>query len=173
MATILKNTPIDDITRVIDVLAQARDEGKQIFLMGNGGSGATASHFVNDLVKGTIQEDKPRFRAIALTDNMPIILAIANDWSYDRIFVEQLASLGQPGDVAVGFSGSGNSENVLLAMAWARENGLTTVGFTGLTGGKLKDMVDICVQVPTDDMGQIESVHLTLIHPIYIALAER
>ncbi|RME79730.1 MAG: SIS domain-containing protein [Chloroflexi bacterium] len=170
---VIQQLPQDTIEAIIDAFAQARDEGRTIFLMGNGGSGSTASHMANDLIKNTIQPGKPRLRVIALTDNMPIILAIANDWDYSRIFVEQLIPLARPGDLLVGLSGSGNSPNVLKAMDWARENGLRTIGLTGRDGGQLKDKADLSLIVPTQSMAQIEDVHLMLGHIIYLGLLER
>ena len=170
---VLQNLPQDEISRAIDILAQARVEGRQILIMGNGGSAATASHFACDLCKGTIEPDKPRFRAIALSDNMPLFSALANDWGYDRVFVEQLDSLARPGDVAIGISASGNSENVLRAMDLARERGLTTIGFTGFDGGRLKDRVEVCLLVECEVMEQVEDVHLVLGHLICTALRHR
>lgn len=170
---ILQNMPQDEIARTIEILAEARVAGRQIFIMGNGGSAATASHFACDLGKGTIEPGKPRFKVISLTDNMSVFSALANDWGYDRVFVEQLDSLAQPGDVAIGISGSGNSANVLLAMDLARERGLTTVGFTGFNGGQLKDKVEVCLLVECQSMEQIEDVHLVLEHLICTALRNR
>jgi len=170
---VLRGLPHDEIARIVDILAQARVEGRQIFIMGNGGSAATASHFACDLGKGTIEPGKPRFRVIALTDNMSLFSALANDWGYDRVFVEQLDSLAQPGDVAIGISGSGNSENVLRAMDLAHERGLTTIGFTGLGGGRLKDKVDVCLLVDCQIIEQIEDAHLVLEHLICTALRQR
>jgi D-sedoheptulose 7-phosphate isomerase len=173
MTQILDQLPQDQVQAIIDLLAEARDRGQKIFLMGNGGSGATASHMANDMIKNTIQPDKPRLKVIALTDNMPIILAIANDWDYSRIFVEQLMPLAEPGDVLVGLSGSGNSPNILKAMDWARDNGLKTVGLTGRDGGQLKDKAELVLIVPTDSMAQIEDVHMILSHILYLGLLER
>jgi len=173
MCHVLQHLPHEEIARVIDILAQARMEGRQVFIMGNGGSAATASHFACDLSKGTIEPGKPRFRVIALTDNMSLFSALANDWGYDRVFVEQLDSLAQPGDVAIGISASGNSENVLRAMDLARERGLTTISFTGFEGGRLKDKVEVCLLVDCQVMEQIEDVHLVLEHLICTALHQR
>ena len=170
---VLQNLPQDEISRAIDILAQVRLEGRQIFIMGNGGSAATASHFACDLGKGTIESGKRRFRVIALTDNMALFSALANDWGYERVFVEQLDSLAHPGDVAIGISGSGNSENVLLAMDLACERGLTTIGFTGFDGGRLKDKVEVCLLVECEVMEQIEDAHLVLAHLICTALRQR
>jgi len=170
---VLQSLPSDEIARAIDILARARMEGRQVFIMGNGGSAATASHFACDLGKGTIEPGKPRFRVIALTDNMPLFSALANDWGYERVFVEQLDSLAQPGDVAIGISASGNSENVLRAMDLARERGLTTIGLTGFDGGQLRDKVEVCLLVDCQVMEQIEDAHLVLAHLICTALRRR
>jgi D-sedoheptulose 7-phosphate isomerase len=167
---VLKRMPRDQIAQTVGILAQARAEGRQIFIMGNGGSAATASHFACDLGKGTIEVGKPRFRVISLTDNMSVFSALANDWGYERVFVEQLDSLAKPGDVAIGISGSGNSPNVLLAMDLARERGLTTIGLTGFDGGLLKSKVEVCVLVDCQNMEQIEDVHLVLEHLICTGL---
>ena len=170
---IVEQLPHDQIQTIIDTLAEARDNQRTIFLMGNGGSGSTASHMANDLIKNTIQPNKPRLKVIALTDNMPIILAIANDWDYSRIFVEQLIPLAQPGDVLLGFSGSGNSPNIIKAIDWASENGLKTIGLTGRDGGQLKDKAELALIVPTQSMAQIEDIHLILNHIFYLALLEQ
>lgn len=173
MTQIIGQLPHHTIEAIIEVMAEARAQQRTIFLMGNGGSGATASHMANDFIKNTIQPDKPRLKVIALTDNMPIIMAIANDWDYSRIFVEQLMPLGQPGDVVIGLSGSGNSPNVLKAMDWARANGLKTIGLGGRDGGQLKDKVDLALIVPTQSMAQIEDIHMILGHILYLGLMER
>ena len=173
VCNVLQNLPHDEIGRTIDILAQARVQGRQIFIMGNGGSAATASHFACDLGKGTIEPGKPRFKVTALTDNMSLFSALANDWGYERVFVEQLDSLAQPGDVAIGISASGNSENVLRAMDLARERGLTTIGFTGFDGGRLKHKVEVCLLVECQVMEQIEDAHLVLEHLICTALRQR
>jgi D-sedoheptulose 7-phosphate isomerase len=170
---VLRDLPHGEITRTIDILELARTKGRQIFIMGNGGSAATASHFACDLGKGTIEPGRPRFKVISLNDNMPVFSAFANDRGYDRVFVEQLDSLARPGDVAIGISGSGNSANVLCAMDLARERGLTTIGFTGFDGGQLKSKVEVCLLVNCQCMEQIEDVHLVLEHLICTALRGR
>ena len=170
---VLQALPREPIARVIDILAQARLEGRQVFILGNGGSAATASHFCCDLTKGTITPDKPRFKAIGLADNMALFSALGNDWGYERVFDGQLEALAQPGDIVIGISGSGNSPNVLRAMELARQRGLTTIGFAGFAGGKLKDAVDVCVVVACDSMAQIEDVHLVLEHLICTVLRAR
>src|SRR5687767_983334 len=141
-----------------------------VFVCGNGGSGSNASHFCEDLGKGTLRREdfdndaKKRLRILSLTDNTPYILAWANDEGFDRVFVEQLKNLAQPGDLLIAISGSGNSPNVLRAVDWANNHGLTTFGCTGFSGGKLRGMVHHGLHVPIDDMGVVESIHLTAFH---------
>jgi D-sedoheptulose 7-phosphate isomerase len=172
---ILQNLPQAEIARTIDILTQARTEGKRIFVMGNGGSAAMASHFVCDLGKGTVQEGKPRFKIMSLNDNVPLLTAYANDFGYETVFAEPLASLAEPGDVAMAISSSGNSSNVLRAMDLAREIGLTTIGITGFEGGRLKAKVDVCVIVPADSqhpdgMQLAEDGQWVVLHAIFVAI---
>ena len=127
-----------DFTHVEAILLQAREEGRTIFIIGNGGSAATASHMANDLNKGATVSGQRRFRALALTDNVPLITAWANDTRYELIFVEQMANYLRPGDVLVAISGSGNSPNIIAAVEWARREGAVTVGLTGGNGGRLR-----------------------------------
>ncbi|HID24182.1 MAG TPA: SIS domain-containing protein [Planctomycetaceae bacterium] len=138
--------------------------------MGNGGSAATASHMANDFNKLTIVPGQPRFKAIALTDNVPLMTAWGNDTAYENIFVEQLLNFLEPGDVVIGISTSGNSPNVLKALQVAREHGAVTVGFTGRDGGQLKHLVDHCILVPSDHIGQQEDMHMVLDHVIATTL---
>jgi D-sedoheptulose 7-phosphate isomerase len=161
-----------DIQGVIKMLSRAYTEEQQVFIIGNGGSAATASHFACDLTKSTIRAGRNRFRAIALTDNVPLITAWANDTSYESVFSEQLANLMNEGDVLIAISGSGNSANILRAVQEAKERGAATIGFSGFNGGKLKDIVDLCVVVPNYCMAQIEDVHLILEHLISTCLGE-
>lgn len=168
----LAELPVETIERIVDLLQEARALRKQVFLLGNGGNAATASHFAADLAKGAIISGKPRLRAIALTDNIPLISAWANDTSYEDIFAQQLENLVEPGDIVIGISGSGNSVNVLNAVKLAQSAGATTIGFTGFGGGKLKDLVDICLIVPNPYMRQVEDIHLLLEHVITTCLGE-
>jgi D-sedoheptulose 7-phosphate isomerase len=144
----------------------------QIFLLGNGGSASTASHMANDLSKATIVPGQPRMRVIALTDNVSVITAWANDESYDCVFKEQLENLLNPGDLVLAISASGNSPNVLRAVEFARERGAVTIGWTGRSGGCLKDIVDHCVHAPTDDVGMIENAHLVFDHLVTRVVTE-
>jgi D-sedoheptulose 7-phosphate isomerase len=141
-----------------------------VFVIGNGGSGSNASHFCEDLGKGTLRrpdfddDSKSRLRIISLTDNTPYILAWGNDEGFDRVFVEQLKNLASPGDLLIAISGSGNSPNILRAVDWANRNGLKTFGCTGFEGGKLRTLAQQGLHVPLDDMGIVETVHLAAFH---------
>lgn len=163
---LLKSAALDRVDAVIARLERARTEGHNVFLFGNGGSGSTASHFACDLGKGTIMPDRPRFKVLCLNDNVPTLTAYANDFGYETVFAEPLISHAERGDIAIAFSGSGNSPNVLRALETAEKRGLVTIGFSGFNGGKLKDRVELHVNVPSDVMGQIEDVHLIMTHAI-------
>jgi len=169
----LQRLPVEAIERLADLLHEARLQGRQVFLLGNGGSAATASHFACDLAKNTIQPGIPSFRALSLTDNVALMTAWANDTAYDNLFCGQLGCLLRPGDIVIGISGSGNSPNVLRAMEMAREQGAVTVGLTGFSGGKLKELVDLAIIVPSERMEQIEDLHLIVEHAVVTALRAR
>jgi D-sedoheptulose 7-phosphate isomerase len=156
----------DTLWQATQVLFDAWRREAQIFVLGNGGSAATASHMANDLNKLTITPGKPRFKVIALTDNVPLMTAWGNDSSYEDVFSEQLINFIRPGDVVVAISASGNSPNVLRAVQTARQHGAVTVGLTGDTGGKLKGLVDYCVLTPTGHICQQEDCHLIAEHAI-------
>jgi len=172
MRNALSNLPVDDINHVVMLIEEARVNGKKIYIFGNGGSAATASHFACDLSKGAITDGKPRIKAFALTDNVHLLTAWANDTDYDRIFAEQLENYIEMGDVAIGISGSGNSQNVLNGMKVAKEKGASTVGFIGYDGGKLKDIVDAHVIAPIHNMEQSEDIHLLLEHIVTSCLRD-
>jgi D-sedoheptulose 7-phosphate isomerase len=171
--SILRQLPQDQIAQIIQTLDQARMDRKKIFLIGNGGSAATASHFANDLIKSTIIDGKPRMKVIALTDNIPVMLAYANDCGYETIFAEQLDALAEPGDLLIAFSGSGRSPNVIRALDLARQRGLTTIGFTGRDGGDMRERCDICLIAPCQAMEHIEDVHVLLCHLMYSAIRDQ
>ncbi|HLE97557.1 MAG TPA: SIS domain-containing protein [Candidatus Thermoplasmatota archaeon] len=153
------------LSRLADVLEKARREDRIVFTMGNGGSASAASHFANDLNKYTITEGEKRYRCVALTDNLPVLLAVANDIGYEDVFVEQLKNLSRPGDVLLGISGSGNSKNCLKAHAWAKENGLVNVTWTGYGGGKMAPYGgDLAVVIPSHSMVRCEDTHLIVHH---------
>jgi D-sedoheptulose 7-phosphate isomerase len=161
------------IDQVIAVLLESLQRDSKVFIFGNGGSASTATHFACDLAKNTIVAGAPRFRVIALTDNVSLMTAWANDTSYDNISAAQLSSLVEPGDVVIGISCSGNSTNVLNAIAVARHYGAITIAFTGDQGGRLKEMVDMCIQVPSPRIEQQEDVHLILEHCICAAIRDK
>jgi D-sedoheptulose 7-phosphate isomerase len=151
---------------VSDLIEQSYDSGRFVFIIGNGGSGANASHLCEDLAKCTLCdfENQKRLKVLSLTDNTAGIMAWANDEGYDRIFLEQLKNLASPGDLLLAISGSGNSPNILKAVDWANRSGLTTVGFTGFSGGKLKTLAHHNLHVAIDDMGIVESLHQVVFH---------
>jgi D-sedoheptulose 7-phosphate isomerase len=160
-----------EVKKLSDQLWERYLSGRFIFVIGNGGSGSNASHFCEDVGKGTLKlpadlhnDTKKRFRILSLTDNTPYILAWGNDEGFDRVFVEQLRNLASPGDLLVAISGSGNSKNILLAVEWANRNGLTTFGCTGFNGGKLQTLAHHNLHVPLDDMGIVETIHLAAFH---------
>jgi D-sedoheptulose 7-phosphate isomerase len=170
---VLDQLPIPALETVIDILHAARLTQNRVFIMGNGGSASTASHFACDLGKNTRRPDLFPFKVICLSDNVALFTALANDEGYDQVFVQQLQSLLQPGDVVIAISTSGNSSNVLQAVAFARANQAVTVGFTGFDGGKLAGMVDHQVHVPSNSIEQVEDVHLMLEHLICLNLRLR
>ena len=166
---------VGTVDALMDVLYEAYEQGRRVFLFGNGGSAANASHFCEDVAKGTLpsMEAEQRIKAVSLTDNVPYITAWANDEGYDRIFEQQLVNLCEVGDVTIAISGSGNSPNVLRATEYANAHGLFTVGMTGYDGGKLGGMVKLNVHVPSFNMGLVESVHGMIIHYVVQTLQER
>jgi D-sedoheptulose 7-phosphate isomerase len=163
----------DVIEQVLDILHVARLDNKQVFILGNGGSASTASHFVCDLGKNTRVKGSPNFRVMGLTDNMALFSALANDEGYENVFAQQLANHIQPGDVVIGISTSGNSPNVVNAIHLANSVGANTIGFTGFDTGKLGSQVDVNLHVPSHSIEQVEDVHLVLEHLITKALREK
>ncbi len=169
----LSNLPRADIERVIDILYDARIQGRQVIIMGNGGSASTASHFVCDLAKNTRKAGWPHFRVIGLTDNFALFSAYANDEGYENVFMQQLESFVQPEDIVIGISTSGNSANVNNAVRLATRMGAITVGFTGFDGGELGRIVDHNIHVACDLIEQVEDAHLMLEHMIVTVLRAR
>jgi D-sedoheptulose 7-phosphate isomerase len=158
------------VKALADAMHDCYQNDRFIFLIGNGGSGSNASHFCEDVGKCTLRREdydndkKKRFRILSLTDNTPYILAWANDEGFERVFVEQLKNLAGPGDLLIAISGSGNSPNVLKAVEWANAHGMKTFGCTGFSGGKLRTLAQQGLHVALDDMGIVESIHLTAFH---------
>lgn len=166
LRAVLDSLPLNRAAQVVDILALARLQSRQVFLIGNGGSAATASHFACDLGKGTAVPGQRRFRAIALTDSMPLLSAWANDAAYEHVFAEQLDNLLNPHDVVIAISCSGSSPNVLSAMRLARRRGAVTVGFTGAAGAALAALCDVTITVPSEASQPVEDAHLVLEHAI-------
>jgi D-sedoheptulose 7-phosphate isomerase len=162
--------PREALLKIVNILEKARREQAAVFICGNGGSWATASHMVCDFGKNTRQAGKNRMIVLGLGDNVPSLTAYANDEGYDRIFAEPLLSLMQPGDVLIAISGSGNSPNVLRAVETARDLEGITIGLTGFEGGKLGKMVDHVLVVPSNSMEMIEDFHLIIDHILTICL---
>ena len=161
---------LKQVEGLADDIFAAYEQGKFVFLCGNGGSGSNCSHFCEDLGKSTLRREdftndsRKRLKVLSLTDNTPYILAWGNDEGFDRVFVEQLKNFASPGDVLIAISGSGNSPNILNAVEWGNRHDLTTWGITGYNGGKLKSLGRKNLHVPLDDMGMVESIHLVVFH---------
>lgn len=158
-----------EIAAFSDLLFEAWQKSRFVFLIGNGGSACTCSHFAEDMGKNCVipaevAEGGKRLKILSLTDNVGWLTALGNDYAYDQIFVQQLMHYASPGDLLVAISGSGNSPNVLRAVEWANRQGLVTFGMTGYGGGKLKQMQKLGLHVPLDDMGMVESIHLAIGH---------
>jgi len=163
---VLAKIPIASVERVVQIVLEAYERQGHLYIIGNGGSASTATHFACDLSKATIVEGRARLRVTSLTDNIALLTAWANDTSYKDVFAEQLANLLNPGDVVVAISASGESPNILTAVAEARSLGATTVALVGFSGGRLKPVVDAAVHVPSMNYGVVEDCHLVLEHAI-------
>jgi D-sedoheptulose 7-phosphate isomerase len=182
MKTVAENISREDIDAVVELLFQAWQQDRRVFICGNGGSAGTATHFACDLAKTTIVDSKKRFKAICLNDNIPLMSALVNDNGFDNLYIEQLQNLYQPGDVLICLSvhgGAGRdragkwSQNLLKAMQYVKDNGGKTVGFSGFDGGPMKDIADACVVVPADSTPQVESFHLALEHLVCACLRQK
>jgi len=161
------------IDQMVEAVWRAYEAGRTLFLFGNGGSAALASHFACDIGKGTIAGRERRLKTIALADNVALITAWANDKSYEDIFSEQLDGLAEKGDIAMAISGSGNSPNVIRGLETARKIGAQTLVLTGFAGGRAKALGDLCLVVPSNSMQHIEDAHLCATHAIFLAIRER
>ena len=170
---VLRALPLKDLAHAMLLLERAFIEGCLVFIAGNGGSAATASHMANDLVKSVAQAGGRGLRTIALSDNVPLITAIANDKNYDEVFADQLLTLGQPGDVLIVLSGSGNSANIVRVVEVAQKMQIITIALLGMEGGKVAEMTDVSVIVPSDDYGPIEDAHMVLDHLVTSYLRSR
>jgi D-sedoheptulose 7-phosphate isomerase len=162
----LEKIDIEPVNKFIDRIYKCYDSGNTVYIFGNGGSAATASHVAGDFMKGVSFGLEKRFRIVCLNDNIPAITAISNDLTYDEVFYEQLKTYLKKDDIVVGLSGSGNSVNVIKALSYAKELGSTIVGFCGFKGGKLKEVADILIYAPVNDMEITEDIHIIIFHAI-------
>jgi D-sedoheptulose 7-phosphate isomerase len=171
----MMNLPYDAIEQATQELLRGYEKQKKVFLFGNGGSAALASHFACDLGKGTVLDgnNMKRFRVLALTDNLPLVTAWANDNSYECVFAEQLRNFVAAGDIAFAISGSGNSPNVLRALEMARAAGAFNIGLTGFRGGMMKRLCDVCIIIPSENMQIIEDLHLSVAHAIFSVIRQK
>ena len=173
LSGLIPQLPYNTIARIASVFFDACTEQRTVFVFGNGGSAASASHMMCDMNKGVSELDgskRPQF--MALTDNVALMSAWANDFGYERIFSEQLKTFVKSRDVAFAISTSGDSPNVLLALETAREQGALTVGLAGCQGGQMKSLCDICAVVPSDNVQVIEDLHQAMLHSIFTAVRE-
>ena len=170
LKAVLDSLPLDDVETIIQHLSDAHQHGKQVFVVGNGGSAATASHMACDLGKTVLGKaigmPAKRFKVIALTDNVPLITAWGNDVSYDTVFAEQLRNLANPGDVLIVITGSGNSPNIVQAVRAARELRVTSIGLLGFDGGSVRAQLDHYVIIASHSYGYVEDAHMVLNHLI-------
>jgi D-sedoheptulose 7-phosphate isomerase len=171
---LIPRLPYPELDQIVSVILEAFDSGHTVFVFGNGGSAASASHMMCDMNKGTIDlTQSRRLKTMALTDNVPLITAWGNDAHYEHIFAEQLKNFVVNQDVAFAISGSGNSPNVLLALNAAREAGAVTVGLAGYQGGKMKALCDVCAVVPSNNMQMIEDMHHAMLHSMFTVVKDR
>jgi D-sedoheptulose 7-phosphate isomerase len=166
LVRVLENVDPKAIESLVRAILTCYREDRWVFIIGNGGSGANASHLCEDLGKGTLSdlETQRRLKVLSLTDNTPYLLAWANDEGYDRIFVEQLKNYGEPGALLIAISGSGNSENILEAVRYANRSGMRSFGVTGFDGGRLAELAHENLNVPSSNMGLVEAVHGVVFH---------
>lgn len=169
----LKTKSKNTIKNILNILIKARDSDKQVFVIGNGGSASTATHFTSDLLKTSLTENSKRFKTISLSDNIPVLLAWANDSSYENIFVEQLRNFMKKDDILIGISGSGNSVNVVKAVEYANSIGAHTIALTGKGGGKLLNLAMTNLIIPSNDMLGIETMHLLVCHLLTTMIRSR
>jgi D-sedoheptulose 7-phosphate isomerase len=171
---LIPRLPYAEVDGIVALILKAHAQERTVFVFGNGGSAASASHMMVDMNKGTTEPAQlKRLKVMALTDNVPLLTAWANDSSYDHVFSEQLKNFIRPGDLAFAISASGNSPNVLLGLQTAREYGARSVGVTGYRGGKMSALCDICAVVPSDNMQMIEDMHHAILHSIFTVVRER
>ena len=168
---VLKDLDLNSINCIMNVLEDARLQGKRIFICGNGGSAATASHFCCDFYKGVSENQKEKYNFECLNDNVPTLMAVANDIGYEEVFRFPLKNKMKSGDILIGISGSGNSKNVVNAMEYAKSIGGTTIAIVGYSGGKMKEMADYNIHVNINDMQITEDIHMMLDHMMMYVLS--
>src|SRR5690242_15924377 len=170
LTAVVKSLPRRPIAAIAEALLAAAEEGRSVLILGNGGSAATASHFACDLAKTAAVPGHPRLRALALTDNVPLLTALGNDLAYEDVFADQVRTYARADDLVIAISASGNSPNVLAAATAAREVGARVIGVTGFGGGSLRLMCDICLVVPSSEYGPVEDAHLVVVHAVTAAI---
>ncbi|MGC8742987.1 MAG: D-sedoheptulose-7-phosphate isomerase [Verrucomicrobiia bacterium] len=168
----LDSIPSDKVERLIQIFSKAVNEGRQIFVFGNGGSASNCSHFATDLGKGSSDKIGKRFKIITLNDNVSWLTAIGNDYSYEDVFVRQLVNYARAGDIAFALSVSGNSPNVVKALKWAKENGLTTVALVGGKRGKMAEIADEVIVINDTHYGRVEDAQMGICHILCYAFME-
>jgi D-sedoheptulose 7-phosphate isomerase len=173
LQTVIAQLDLSVIDRMADAIWNNYEADRTLYIFGNGGSAALASHLACDFGKGTVAPNRKRLRTVSLTDNVALMTALANDLAYQEIFSEQLAGLATKGDAVLAISGSGNSPNVVKGLEEARRMGLYTLAITGFSGGRVKPLSDICLVAPSDNMQHIEDVHLLATHAIFRAIRYR
>jgi D-sedoheptulose 7-phosphate isomerase len=172
LAVVIASIPREPLAEAIDLLLAARASGARVYVMGNGGSAATASHIVCDLAKTARVEGRRALRVFSLVDNTPLVTAWSNDQSYESCFAEQVSALVDPGDIVIALSASGNSPNVVAGLAAAGAQGARTIGILGFGGGVARDMVDVAIHVPSNDYGLVEDAHLAIGHAVATAMRQ-
>ena len=168
----LDSVPAAQVAELVELLRGALQAGRQIFVFGNGGSAANASHFATDLGKGASDKVGKRFRILSLNDNVSWMMALANDYSYEEVFMGQLQNYAQPGDIVMGLSVSGNSPNVVKAFEWAKQNGAVTVALVGAKRGRMAELADHLVVVNDTHYGRVEDAQMNICHMLCYAFME-
>ena len=168
----LDSIPVDAVAQIVEKLRAAIKDDRQIFVFGNGGSAANASHFVTDLGKGAADKIGRRFRCLSLNDNVSWMTALGNDYAYEDIFVRQLMNYGKRGDLVLVMSVSGNSPNVVKALQWAKENGLSTIGLVGAKRGRVAELADQLIVINSTHFGRVEDAHMGICHMLCYAFME-
>lgn len=170
---VIDNIDCAEVDETIELLAKAKEEGRQIFVIGNGGSAGSSSHFVTDMAKGAYNKDMTNFKITSLCDNVCMMTALGNDFGYEDIFTGQLRNVFNQGDILIAISASGNSPNVIKAIEYANSNGGTTIGLSGFSGGKLKELSSKCLHIPFDHYGLVEDAHMIICHVLAYYFMER